>query len=278
MRICQYLIFLIAFGLFSLPLVAEQKTLTVASTTSLENSGLYDNILPYFKKETGIQVNVIPVGTGRALSIARRGDADLVVVHDESSELRFMIEGGGIERKTFMYNHYILVGPKKDKAGIASMQNIVAGFNKIAQDKVPFISRGDQSGTHKKELALWQIIGLSMPIQRTWYKETGSGMGATLGIANELGAYTITDTATWLSFKRRDYLDVIIADGSLLNTYSVILTNPKKHPHVRYADAKLFSEWLTRGKGAELIEAFYFGRIKLFHLLVQDPLGSQSAK
>lgn len=270
---CLHRYLLVAALVLSMSAFAEQpqQSLILASTTSLENSGLYRYILPHFLKQTGIRVKVIPVGTGRALSIASRGDADVVIVHDERSELHFVIQGHGIERRTFMYNYYILVGPVEDPRKISATQNILLGFDRIAREQQLFVSRGDQSGTHKKELALWDIIGLQISPKTSWYKEVGGGMGATLNIANELGAYTITDTATWHSFKRRSHLAIIVADGSLLNPYSVILVNPQKHPGVNYPAAKVFLDWISQGAGAKLIDQFRFEKMKLFHLLAQQP-------
>ena len=267
----------LAVGIVSLVLASalgaqDKQSLTLASTTSLENSGLYRHILPALSKDTGIEVKVIPVGTGRALSIASRGDADLVIVHDEASELNFVAQGHGIERQTFMYNYYVLVGPKQDVAHIAKSQSVVMGLSEIARKRATFLSRGDQSGTHKKELLLWKVIGLTLSSKHSWYRESGSGMGATLNIANELGAYTIADTATWFSFRRRNHLRIIVADSSFLNFYSVILVNPQKHRHINYEQAKMFAEWLTRGRGIRLIDQFRFEGVKLFYPLAQNAL------
>ncbi len=245
---------------------ATSRSITLASTTSVDNSGFYSYVLPKFSEETGIGVRVIAVGTGRALNIAGKGDADLVLVHDEQSEHEFVARGDGIERRTFMYNYYILVGDKNDPAEIAATKDISSALRKIAQGRIPFISRGDNSGTHKKELSLWRFADIQVNSKyHHWYIEIGNSMGAALNMANELRAYTLSDSATWFSFKNRANLKVLVENiPPLINPYSVVLVNPKKHPHVHYRDAKIFADWLVDGNGAQWIEAFRFEGIKLF--------------
>lgn len=248
------------------------RTVTLASTTSVDNSGFYDFILPKFRDETGIDVRVIAVGTGRALNIASKGDADLVLVHDKESEQEFVAAGNGVKHRSFMYNHYILVGDKNDPAGIAGGKDILLALRKIMQERRTFLSRGDASGTHKKELSLWQMLGIQVdPRKYSWYVENGNGMGATLNMANEMRAYTLSDTATWVTFKNRSNLRALVQDVPLLlNPYSVILTNPLKHANVRYVEAQAFADWLVEGNGSYLIEAFRLDGVQLFHYLQQQ--------
>ena len=246
---------------------ADARVIRLASTTSADNSGLYEYLLPEFSKQTGLQVHVIAVGTGRALNIASRGDVDLLVVHDKESELQFVKEGNGIQRKTFMRNNYIIVGPVSDPARIAGMDDIARALQRIADSSMRFISRGDNSGTHKREQILWQLIGGAPDTDQNWYIEVGSGMGQTLNIANQMGAYTLSDSSTWVSFNNRDNLKILVQNQPALdNPYSVILVNPKKHPHVYYAGAKKFSDWLTSPVGLSLIENFRVSGVQLFEI------------
>ena len=244
-----------------------QDSVVVASTTSLDNSGFYDYILPQFFKETGIRMRVIAVGTGRALNIARKGDADLLIVHDEEAEIEFVKAGYGTARRTFMYNHYVLVGPKNDPAGILRYRDVEAALHRIVEKGALFVSRGDNSGTHKRELSLWRQAGITPEAGRGWYRELGSSMGAALNVANQLGAYTLSDYATWLTFNNRADLQVVVRNDnaqSLLNPYSLVLLNPSKYPAVRYKEAETFSNWLISGRGADLIKKFEFNGTPLF--------------
>ncbi len=243
----------------------RQQSILLASTTSTDHSGLYDFLLPTFTRETGIEVRVVSVGTGRALSIASRGDADVLIVHDEPSEVEFMRQGYGIRRDTFMFNDYVLVGPAGDPGGVRSAGGVAVTLQAIFKTGAPFISRGDDSGTHKKELFLWRMALGEVPIARSWYREVGEGMGAALTIANELGAYTLSDRSTWISFNHRDNLEIVVEnEPPLHNPYSVILVNPAIHPEVRFEQARAFADWLLSEQGLSLIGSFRVRGQQLF--------------
>ncbi len=243
-------------------------TVTLASTTSTDHSGFYDYLLPKFTADTGIRVRVIAVGTGRALSIGRRGDADLLIVHDRESELEFVAEGHGVARIPFMYNDYVLVGPRGDPGGLRSANDVLDAMRLIARDRRLFVSRGDDSGTHKKELQLWRAAGFVPGAGDAWYRESGAGMGAVLNLANELPAHTITDRSTWVSFNNRDSLVLLVENQPPLhNPYSVILVNPEKHPAVNHRDAGRLAKWLTSPRGLEWIGGFRVRGTQLFHPL-----------
>ena len=246
--------------------VTTPRSIVLASTTSTDNSGLYDVLLPAFMRDTGIAVRVVAVGTGRALEIARRGDADALIVHDTESEIEFVRARYGIERKTFMYNDYMLVGPVADAVGIAQAGGIGKALRRIAQSGSVFVSRGDDSGTHKKERSLWrEALSGDSPVGRGWYREVGAGMGAALNIANELGAYTLTDRSTWVSFNNRANLKIVVEnEPPLYNPYSVILVNPARHPGVKSDEARIFSNWLTSEKGLSHIRDFKVRERQLF--------------
>jgi tungstate transport system substrate-binding protein len=236
--------FLALVGLHE-PVLSQQATgkyILVQSTTSTENSGLFDHLLPQFTKKTGIEVRVVAVGTGQAIKNAKNGDGDVLFVHDKPSEEKFVAEGWGVKRFDVMYNDFIVVGPSKDPAGIAGSKDVVAAFKKIADAKAPFVSRGDDSGTHKAELRLWQAAGVdAKAASGTWYREAGSGMGATINTAVGMGAYVFTDRATWSSFKNRgDYRIAVEGDNKLFNQYGIILVNPAKHPKVKQAEGQAF--------------------------------------
>jgi tungstate transport system substrate-binding protein len=238
---------------------AEQpRYLTVASTTSTENSGLFRHILPRFTAQSGIEVRVVALGTGQALDVGRRGDADVVFVHDEAAELAFVSEGHGVDRREVMYNDFVLVGPAADPARVAGSRDVSAALATISAAKSPFVSRGDNSGTHATELRLWRAAGIdTAPGKGTWYRETGSGMGATLNTAAAMGAYTLSDRATWLAFANRNELRVLVeGDPRLFNQYGVILVNPARHPHVKAADARSFMDWLVSDAGQSAIAGF----------------------
>ena len=259
------LIVVIALWIGLSPSLPACQQITLASTTSVENSGLYDYILPQFSNDSGIEVRVIAVGTGQALSIARKGDADLLIVHDKESELEFMRQDYGIERRVFMYNDYILVGPAADPIEISDANNLVEALQKIADTKQTFISRGDNSGTHKKELSLWKIADLEIGSDDSWYLEVGRGMGGTLNMANQLGAYTLSDRSTWISFNNRDKLKLLVENNpALINPYSVVLVNPAKHPSICYEEAQTFVDWLTTPRGLALIRSFRVKDTQLF--------------
>lgn len=256
---------LLVLGTTLTPALAEDRFITVASTTSTEQSGLFGHILPMFKEKTGIEVRVIAQGTGQALDTGRRGDADVVFVHDKASEEKFVAEGAGVKRNPVMYNDFVLVGPKSDPAGIKGSNDIAASLAKIAEAKAPFASRGDDSGTHKAELRLWKASGLDPKSGAGWYRETGSGMGPTLNTAAGMGAYALTDRGTWLAFKNRLDLEIAVeGDPRLQNQYGVILVNPEKHPTVKKDDAQLLIDWLISEEGQKAIASFKINGEQLF--------------
>jgi tungstate transport system substrate-binding protein len=246
--------------------VAAERFITVASTTSTEQSGLFKHLLPAFEKKAGIDVHVVAVGTGQALDMARRGDADVVFVHDKTAELKFLGEGQGVKRYDVMYNDFVLVGPKSDPAKVAGGKDIVAALKKIAAAKTPFASRGDDSGTHKAELRLWRAAMIDPKAgDSAWYRETGSGMGPTLNTAAGMDAYTLTDRGTWLSFKNRQNLEILVqGDDKLFNQYGVMLVNPARHPHVKERDGRAFMDWLTGPEGQRTIAEYKIGGERLF--------------
>ncbi|HEX2116404.1 MAG TPA: extracellular solute-binding protein [Alphaproteobacteria bacterium] len=256
----------VALALLALPAAAQEKFIVVASTTSTEQSGLFGHILPLFKAKTGIEVRVVALGTGQALDTARRGDADVVFVHDKAAEGKFVADGFGIDRRDVMYNDFILVGPKADPAKIGGSKDIAAALRKIAEAKAPFASRGDKSGTHAAELRLWKISGVNPESGKSgWYRETGSGMGPTLNTAAAMDAYALADRGTWLSFKnRRDLTVTVEGDQRLFNQYGVILVNPAKHAHVKKDLGMAFVEWITSPEGQKAIADYKIGREQLF--------------
>jgi tungstate transport system substrate-binding protein len=237
---------------------APAKFIIVQSTTSTENSGLFKHLLPMFTKKTGIEVRVVAVGTGQAIKNAANGDGDVLFVHDKPSEEKFVAEGGGVKRFDVMYNDFIVVGPAKDPAGIAGSKDVVAAFKKIADVKAPFVSRGDDSGTHKSELRLWKDAGVdAKAASGSWYREAGTGMGATINTAVGMSAYVFTDRATWSSFKNRgDYKIAVEGDKKLFNQYGIILVNPAKHPKVKQAEGQAFIDWVLSAEGQNGIKAF----------------------
>jgi len=251
--------------LVALPAYGQQRYITVASTTSTEQSGLFRHLLPIFEKKTGIQVRVVALGTGQALDMGKRGDADVAFVHDKPAEEILVAEGFFIERREVMYNDFIVVGPKSDPAR-ASGRDAVAALLTIAEKKAPFVSRGDKSGTHAAELRLWKEAGVDPAQGRgAWYRETGSGMGPTLNTASGMNAYALTDRGTWLSFKNRGELGIVVqGDSRLFNLYGVMLVNPKKHPHVKRADGLAFIDWLSSAEGRRAIAAFKIDGEQLF--------------
>ncbi|MFO1433317.1 MAG: substrate-binding domain-containing protein [Candidatus Competibacteraceae bacterium] len=253
-------------GLLLNPAQAEERFITVASTTSTQNSGLFEYLLPIFQKQTGIEVRVVAVGTGQAIQLAERGDADVLLVHHQPSEDKFVKEGHGVKRFDVMYNDFIIVGPKADPAGIRGLHDPVAAMQKIAAAKAAFASRGDDSGTHKLELELWKAANVDpKAASGQWYRETGSGMGATLNTASGLDAYTLTDRGTWISFKNKGNLEVLVQDHPrLFNQYGVILVNPEKHPNVKAKDGQAFIDWLLSPTGQNAITSFRVDNKQLF--------------
>jgi tungstate transport system substrate-binding protein len=245
---------------------AQDKSIVVASTTSTQDSGLFGHILPLFKAKTGIDVKVISQGTGQALDTGRRGDADVVFVHARPQEEKFVADGFGVKRNPVMYNDFILVGPKGDPAG-AKGKDIVAGLEAIKAKEAPFISRGDKSGTHAAELALWKLAGIDVAgaDKGPWYKEIGQGMGAALNTASASNAYVLADRGTWLSFKNRGDLAIVVeGDNKLFNQYGVILVNPGKHAHVKNDLGQAFIDWLVSPEGQKAIADYKINGEQLF--------------
>jgi tungstate transport system substrate-binding protein len=257
---------LLAATLMCSPAMAGERYITVASTTSTQNSGLFEHLLPLFQAKTGIEVRVVAVGTGQAIRLAERGDADVLFVHDKPSELRFVAAGYGVDRRDVMYNDFILVGPKSDRAGVREMKGAAKAFEKIAKARSPFVSRGDDSGTNKEERRLWKAAGVDPDrASGSWYRETGSGMGATLNTAAAMDAYTLADRGTWLSFKNRGSLEVLVqGDPALFNQYGVTLVNPAKFPHVKRDLAMAFIDWVTSPEGQSAIAAYKINGQQLF--------------
>jgi tungstate transport system substrate-binding protein len=245
---------------------AQDRSITVASTASTEQSGLFEYLLPAFTAKTGIEVKVVAVGTGQALDIGRRGDADVVFVHDRVAEDKFMSEGQGVKRFDVMYNDFIIVGPKSDPAHIAGTKDVLDAFHKIATAKALFISRGDRSGTNAAELRYWKDAGIDIEATKgDWYKEIGQGMGPTLNTAVALNAYTLADRGTWLSFKNRCDLAILVeGDRRLFNQYGVMLVNPEKHPNVKVAEGRAFVDWLISPEGQAAIGAYKINGEQLF--------------
>lgn len=240
---------------------AEERFITLASTTSTQNSGLFDHLLPLFRQETGIEVRVVAVGTGQALRLARRGDADVVLVHHRPAEEQLVADGFGVERLDVMYNDFVIIGPAADPARVKGTISATVALRAISEAAAPFVSRGDDSGTHEKELELWAAGGIDVAeAAGRWYRESGSGMGATLNIAVAMGAYVLSDRGTWLSFRNRGDLAVLLeGDPRLFNQYGVILVNPRRHPHVKESKAQTFIDWLTGAGGQAAIGGFEIG-------------------
>jgi tungstate transport system substrate-binding protein len=259
-------VLIVAAALLAAAPAWAQKFITVASTTSTESSGLFKHILPIFERKTGIDVRVVAQGTGQALDTARRGDADVVFVHAKSQEEKFVAEGHGVKRFEVMYNDFILVGPKSDPAKIGGTRDIVAALRKIKAAQAPFASRADRSGTHTAELELWKAAGIDIAKGKgPWYRETGSGMGATLNTAAGMNAYALADRGTWLSFKNRGDLVISVeGDKRLFNQYGVILVNPAKHPHVKREMGQAFIDWLLSTEGQKAIGDYKINGQQLF--------------
>ncbi len=250
----------------ALPAAAGERFITLASTTSTQNSGLFDYLLPKFTARTGIEVRVVAVGTGQAIRLAERGDADVLLVHHRPSEDRFVAEGYGVDRRDVMHNDFVLVGPAADPAGVRGLGDVAAALARIAAAGAPFVSRGDDSGTHKKERELWRAAGIDPgAASGTWYREAGAGMGATLNLAAGMGAYTLSDRATWVAFGNKGDLAILVeGDARLANPYGVILVNPARHAHVKEADGRAFIDWLTGPEGQAAIAAFRVAGQQLF--------------
>ena len=248
------------------PARAQDKSIVVASTTSTQDSGLFSHILPLFKAKTGIEVKVVAQGTGQALDTGRRGDADVLFVHAKAQEDKFVADGFGVKRYPVMYNDFVLIGPKSDPAGIKGMSDVAEALKAIKSKGAPFISRGDRSGTHIAELDLWKAAGIDIGKDKgPWYKEIGQGMGAALNTASAANAYVLADRGTWLSFKNRGDLDILVAgDKRLFNQYGVMLVNPEKHPHVKKALGQAFIDWLVSPEGQNAIADYKINGQELF--------------
>jgi tungstate transport system substrate-binding protein len=258
-------ILLLAAGLAAAGAQAQDRFITVASTTSTEQSGLFGHLLPAFEKAAGIKVRVVALGTGQALDLARRGDADVVFVHDKVAEEKFVGEGHGVKRQEVMYNDFVLVGPRADPAKAAG-KDILEGLRRIEATKSPFVSRGDKSGTHAAELRYWKAAGVDLDKAKgPWYRDTGQGMGPALNTAASMNAYILADRGTWLAFKNRGELGIVVeGDTKLFNQYGVILVNPAKHAHVKQADGQKFIDWVVSPAGQQAIAGYRIGGEQLF--------------
>ena len=255
----------VSLGALSATAQAQDTTITVSSTTSTEQSGLFGFLLPQFQKASGVTVKVVALGTGQALDVGRRGDADVVFVHDQPAEEKFVAEGSGVERIAVMYNDFVLIGPSDDPAKAAG-KDIVAGLKVVYAGKTPFVSRGDKSGTHAAELRYWKQANLDPAGEKqSWYRDTGSGMGPALNTAAAMNAYILADRGTWLAFKNRQNLKIIVeGDSKLFNQYGVILVNPKKYPQVKVAAGQKFIDWLVSAEGQGVIASYKIGGEQLF--------------
>lgn len=245
---------------------AGTRFITVASTTSTVDSGLFNYILPIFKAKTGIDVRVISQGTGQALDTGRRGDADVVFVHARAAEEKFVADGHGGPRRPVMYNDFVLIGPRNDPAGIRGSRDIAAALTAIQTKAAPFVSRGDRSGTHQAELALWRAAGVDLAATRgSWYREIGQGMGAALNTAGGMNGYVLSDRGTWLSFRNRGDLEILVeGDRRLFNQYGIMLVSPQRHAHVKQADAQAFIDWVVSAEGQKAIADYKVGGQQLF--------------
>jgi tungstate transport system substrate-binding protein len=255
-----------AIATLALPALGQERSITIASTTSTEQSGLFSHILPIFTRETGIAVRIVALGTGQALDVGRRGDADVVFVHDRAAEEKFVAEGFGGPRRHVMYNDFVIIGPASDPARIAGLRDTHQALRRIAEARAPFVSRGDRSGTHAAELRLWQGAGVDPAGGRgQWYREVGQGMGPALNTAAAQNAYILADRGTWLSFRNRQDLKVLVeGDARLFNQYGVMLVNPQRHPHVKAADGQRFIDWIVSPAGQAAIAGYKIDGEQLF--------------
>ncbi len=255
------------------PASAAPRFITMSSTTSTTDSGLFEFLLPAFTAKTGIEVRVVSQGTGQALDTGRRGDADVVLVHARAQELKFVADGFSVERKALMYNDFVLIGPRADPAGIQGGRDIVSAFRVVREKQAPFVSRGDRSGTHAAELDLWKRAEIDIEQAKgPWYREIGHGMGAALNTAGAMGAYVLADRATWLNFKNRGDLGIAVeGDRRLFNQYGVMLVNPARHPHVKATDGQAFIDWLTGPEGQRRIADYRIGGQQLFFANATQP-------
>jgi tungstate transport system substrate-binding protein len=255
------------------PSAWAQRFITVASTTSTEQSGLFRHLLPLFERKTGIEARVVALGTGQALDLARRGDADVVFVHAKSAEEQFVREGHGVRRFPVMYNDFVLIGPKSDPAGIGGGKDPLQALRKIEGTGAPFVSRGDRSGTHLAEFELWKLAGIDIERDKgAWYRETGQGMGPALNTAASMNAYLLADRATWLAFRNRNELAILVeGDRRLLNQYGVMLVSPARHAHVKSADGQAFVDWLVSAEGQAAIADYRIGGEQAFFPNANEP-------
>lgn len=250
----------------AIAVAAQERFITVSSTTSTEQSGLFGYILPRFEQKTGIQVRVVALGTGQALDLARRGDADVVFVHAKPAEEKFLAEGHGVKRVAVMYNDFVLIGPRSDPAKVGGGKDIVEALRRIQTAQAPFVSRGDRSGTHMAELDLWQAAGVDLgKAKGPWYRDTGQGMGPALNTAASMNAYVLADRGTWLAFKNRGELTILVeGDRRLFNQYGVMLVNPAKHPQVKQVEGQAFVDWLVSPEGQKAIADYRIDGEQLF--------------
>ncbi|MBI1245338.1 MAG: tungsten ABC transporter substrate-binding protein [Alphaproteobacteria bacterium] len=262
-RILSAILFL---ALAPLQAGAQEKFITVASTTSTDQSGLFGFLLPAFKRDSGIDVRVVALGTGQALDVGRRGDADVVFVHDKPAEEKFVAEGAGVKRNQVMYNDFVIVGPKADPAKVTGLKDVTMALQRIAGSKAPFVSRGDRSGTHSAELRYWKAAGVDLDaVKGPWYRDIGQGMGPALNTAAAMNAYILSDRATWLNFKNRGDLEIVVqGDERLFNQYGVILVNPARHPTVKQALGQAFIDWLIGPAGRKTIADYKINGQQLF--------------
>jgi tungstate transport system substrate-binding protein len=261
----SFLVSILALAAFAAH--AQERFITVASTTSTEQSGLFAHLLPVFEQAAGIKVRVVALGTGQALDVARRGDADVVFVHARAAEEKFLAEGQGVKRYPVMYNDFVLIGPKSDPAGIGGGKDITVALKKLEAAHAPFVSRGDKSGTHMAELDLWKVAGIDIDKSKgAWYRDTGQGMGPALNTAASMGAYILADRGTWLAFKNRGDLTILVeGDKRLFNQYGVILVNPEKHPNVKKDLGQRFIDWLVSPAGQKAIADYKIQGEQLFY-------------
>ena len=269
----------IGIALAALAVSDEPRPITVASTTSTQNSGLFDYLLPKFTAETGIEVRVVAVGTGQAIRLATNGDADVLLVHHPASERKFVADGLGLTRHPVMHNDFVLVGPAADPAGIRGIADVATALRRIGDGEQIFVSRGDDSGTHKKELELWRAAAFDpRPASGAWYRESGSGMGTTLNTASAMGGYTLTDRASWVSFGNKAGLQLLVeGDTRMHNPYSIIVVNPERHPHVHAVEAQAFADWLISEQGQQAIAAYRVDGQQLFFPDVAATSGTAGA-
>jgi tungstate transport system substrate-binding protein len=252
---------------------AQDKFITVASTTSTEQSGLFGYLLPFYESQTGVKVRVVALGTGQALDVGRRGDADVVFVHARAAEDKFLAEGEGVKRYPVMYNDFVLIGPKNDPAHVGGEKNSLEALKKVAAANAPFVSRGDRSGTHMAELDLWKAAAIDLEKAKgPWYRDTGQGMGPALNTASSMNAYILADRGTWLAFKNRGDLVILVeGDKRLFNQYGVMLVSPTKHPSVKAALGQQFIDWLVSPAGQNIISGYKINGEQLFYPNATDP-------